>query len=74
MPTPYERPLSPQEASVVDRRATRRTFARPAEGKVIAGVCAGLAQHLGWPVRVVRIAFILLTFWGIMLLSPSHRS
>jgi signal transduction histidine kinase/phage shock protein PspC (stress-responsive transcriptional regulator) len=62
MPTPYERPAGPAAASPVDRRATRRTYARPVEGRVIAGVCAGLAQHLGWPVRLVRIAFLLLIF------------
>ena len=38
MPTPYERPAGPVAASTVDRRAARRTFARPVEGKVIAGV------------------------------------
>ncbi|MET1066085.1 MAG: PspC domain-containing protein [Arthrobacter sp.] len=26
--------------------------------RVIAGVCAGLAQHLGWPVRMVRIGMV----------------
>jgi signal transduction histidine kinase/phage shock protein PspC (stress-responsive transcriptional regulator) len=63
MPTPYERPVSQSQApGAADRRASRRTFARPAEGRIIAGVCAGLAQHLGWPARVVRIVFILLTF------------
>jgi signal transduction histidine kinase/phage shock protein PspC (stress-responsive transcriptional regulator) len=62
MPTPYERTAGPPTASGVDRRAARRTFARPVEGKVIAGVCMGLAQHLGWPVRLVRIVFLLLIF------------
>jgi signal transduction histidine kinase/phage shock protein PspC (stress-responsive transcriptional regulator) len=28
---------------------------------VLAGVCAGLAEHLGWPVRVVRIGMIALS-------------
>ena len=61
MPTPYERPASTSEAGAAQRRP-RRTFTRPVEGKVIAGVAAGLAQHLGWNVRVVRIAFVLLCF------------
>src|SRR4030095_16354720 len=29
--------------------------------RIIAGVCAGLADHLGWPVRYIR--------WGIVLAS-----
>ena len=29
--------------------------------RVIAGVCAGLADHLGWPVRNVRIGMALAT-------------
>src|SRR5436305_5191854 len=62
MPTPYERTAVPLAATPVDRRAARRTFARPVEGRVLAGVCVGLAQHLGWQVRFVRIAFLLLIF------------
>jgi signal transduction histidine kinase/phage shock protein PspC (stress-responsive transcriptional regulator) len=34
------------------------------EGRIIAGVCAGLAEHLGWEVRLVRIGFILLALPG----------
>ena len=59
MPTPYERPASTQEARTAERRAARRVFSRPVEGKVIAGVAAGLADHLGWPVWWVRAAFVL---------------
>ena len=67
MPTPYERPAgSPETGSAprraTERRAARRAFGRPSEGKVLAGVAAGLAEHLGWNVRLVRIAFILLCF------------
>jgi signal transduction histidine kinase/phage shock protein PspC (stress-responsive transcriptional regulator) len=32
--------------------------------RMIAGVCAGLADHLGWPVRYVRWAMVLATFAG----------
>ncbi|GAC1597006.1 MAG: hypothetical protein NVS3B6_04060 [Pseudarthrobacter sp.] len=32
--------------------------------RVIAGVCAGLADHLGWPVRNVRIGMALATLAG----------
>ncbi|MDZ4091082.1 MAG: PspC domain-containing protein [Arthrobacter sp.] len=32
--------------------------------RVIAGVCAGLAQHLGWPVRMVRLGMALAALAG----------
>lgn len=32
--------------------------------RVIAGVCAGLAMHLGWPVRFVRIGMVVATLAG----------
>lgn len=32
---------------------------RPADGRVIAGVCAGIANRYGWDVRKVRLVFIL---------------
>lgn len=33
---------------------------RVAQGRWLGGVCTGLAQHLGWPVSAVRLAFIVL--------------
>ena len=35
------------------------TLTRPQEGRMIAGVCAGLAQRFGWNVGVVRLLFLL---------------
>jgi phage shock protein PspC (stress-responsive transcriptional regulator) len=32
--------------------------------RVIAGVCAGLAMHLGWPVRYIRIGMVVATLAG----------
>src|SRR6478609_9173631 len=32
--------------------------------RVIAGVCAGLARHLGWPVRTVRIGMAVAALAG----------
>ena len=32
--------------------------------RIIAGVCSGLAAHLGWPVRNVRLAMVLAAFAG----------
>jgi signal transduction histidine kinase/phage shock protein PspC (stress-responsive transcriptional regulator) len=34
------------------------------EGRIVGGVCAGLAQHLGWDLRLIRIGFIVLTLTG----------
>lgn len=34
---------------------------RVAEGRWLGGVCTGLAQHLGWPVAAVRLAFVILS-------------
>ena len=35
------------------------TLTRPRHGKVIAGVCAGLAERFGLSPFVVRLAFVL---------------
>ncbi|MGH3873168.1 MAG: PspC domain-containing protein [Pseudonocardiaceae bacterium] len=35
------------------------SLTRPQEGKVIAGVCAGLAQRFGWNANLVRLLFVL---------------
>jgi len=35
------------------------TLTRPQHGKVIAGVCAGLAERFGWSPFAVRLAFVL---------------
>lgn len=34
--------------------------------KMIAGVCGGIAEYLGWDPTIVRIIFVILTFvgWG----------
>ena len=42
---------------------TRPPLVRSSD-RVIAGVCAGLADHLGWPVRNVRIGMALATLAG----------
>jgi phage shock protein C len=35
------------------------TLTRPQHGKVIAGVCAGLAERFGWSPFAVRLLFLL---------------
>lgn len=41
--------------------AEPRRLSRPTQGRMLAGVCRGLATHLGVEVLYVRIAFVLLT-------------
>jgi phage shock protein C len=39
----------------------RLALVRPRDDRMIAGVCAGLAQYLDWPVQRVRIAYVVLS-------------
>lgn len=39
---------------------------RSVEGKIIAGVCAGLAEWLGWKPATVRIIFVVGSFVPII--------
>ncbi len=51
----------PQTTPAAPRRLPLR---RPEEGRWIAGVCAGIAAHLGVPVVAVRVVLTLLTVLG----------
>ena len=56
MHTPYQPPwVAPAEAD----RPVRPRLTRPVEGRLVGGVCAGLATHLHLDVRVVRLLFAL---------------
>ncbi len=46
----WGRPVSGQRGRLV----------RPRQGRVIAGVCVGLAQHFGWSVTLLRLIWLLL--------------
>ncbi|NMH98102.1 PspC domain-containing protein [Pseudonocardia acidicola] len=35
------------------------TLTRPRHGKVIAGVCAGIAERFGWSPNLLRLLFLL---------------
>lgn len=37
---------------------------RPRNGRVIAGVCAGIAEHYGWSRGMVRFLFVLFGLFG----------
>lgn len=38
---------------------------RPRDGRILAGVCAGVARALGWDATLVRGLWILLSLFGI---------
>ncbi len=42
-----------------------KTLVRPRHGKVIAGVCAALADRFGLSRGVVRIGFVLFGLFGV---------
>ncbi len=42
-----------------------KTLVRPRDGKVIAGVCAALADRFGLSRTLVRIAFVLFGLFGV---------
>ncbi|MBK9139592.1 MAG: PspC domain-containing protein [Verrucomicrobia bacterium] len=41
------------------------TLTRPRQGRLIAGVCAGLARHLGWSASRVRLVYILCSILSV---------
>lgn len=55
IPAPAEAPAAP---------TVRPPFLRPRRGRVLGGVGAGLAAHLGAPVGLVRLVLVLLTLAG----------
>ena len=42
-----------------------RTLVRPRRGKIIAGVCAALAERFGLPKFLVRVGFVIFGVTGI---------
>lgn len=48
----------------VTRAPAREPLARQPDGKMIAGVAAGLSRHLGLNPRIVRFAFVLLALFS----------
>ena len=59
--TPAAAPsTSPVPVAEQDQQRQRPRAHRVAEGAWVGGVCTGLAEHLGWPVMVLRIGFVVL--------------
>jgi len=56
--------------SLLNGSALTRTWYRSRRGKMIAGVCAGLAEQFGISVTALRLAVVLLTLlgagWGLV--------
>ena len=44
--------------------AEQRRLTRPRDGRMIAGVCIGIAKYFGWDPTGVRLAVCLVTFFG----------
>ncbi len=49
-------------------RTARLPLRRPSRGRLVGGVCAGLAAHLALPVALVRVAMVVLAPFGVGLL------
>ncbi len=58
------------------------SLSRPREGRMIAGVCAGLAQRFGFSANGVRIAFLVscllpgpqfIVYLALWILMPTQR-
>jgi phage shock protein C len=58
-----------------------KTLTRPTSGRMLAGVCAGLADHYGWSRGKVRVLFLLFGLFGagelayliLWVLMPARR-
>ncbi|OIH95485.1 PspC domain-containing protein [Curtobacterium sp. MCBA15_001] len=40
-----------------------KSLARPRSGRLLAGVCAGIADRLGWSRFLVRVVWVLLSLF-----------
>ena len=47
-------------ASMAGTGQAKRQLVRPREGRMIAGVCAGVAKYYGWNVTAIRLIWLLL--------------
>jgi phage shock protein PspC (stress-responsive transcriptional regulator) len=57
---PFSQTLFSQPQGALGRLPLRRAF----QGRMIAGVCAGLADYLGIDVTIVRVAFAVFAVMG----------
>lgn len=62
-PAPVSEPALPVTVTEPERPVRAH---RVRQGAWIAGVSTGIAQHLGWPVMLVRGAFVVLSLWQFL--------
>lgn len=60
---PVSIPLPPPAPRVPGPRPRTRAV-RLRRGRLLGGVCSGLAEHVGWQVTWVRVAFVVLALFG----------
>lgn len=56
--------------SMLEPRPAASEWHRDLDGKMVAGVCSGLARQFGVPATALRIAFVIATFvggWGLLI-------
>ena len=56
--------------SMLSGRTTPGDWYRSSRDRMIAGVCGGLAQQFGVPATVIRLAFVLMTFFSLGIAGP----
>jgi phage shock protein PspC (stress-responsive transcriptional regulator) len=49
----------------MDGTSDRKQLYRPREGRMIAGVCAGIGEYAGIDPNIVRLVFAVLTIFSI---------
>src|SRR5580693_9200524 len=57
-------PQAETETETPARPVSRPPLRRAYDGRMLAGVCAGLADYLAIDVTIVRVAFAVFTFLG----------
>ena len=64
MSTPTDTKSQPFDYPSADRRPGRPPLRRSYDGRMLGGVCAGIADYLAVDVTLVRVAFVAFTFLG----------
>jgi phage shock protein C len=49
---------------VASAMVTTQPLVRARDGRMIAGVCAGLARHFGWNLTLLRLVWLLMFLLG----------
>ena len=49
----------------MDGMSERKQLVRPRDGRMIAGVCAGIGEYLGIDANIIRLVFAVLTIFSV---------